>query len=138
MFKRDVMIAAFCSRFFRWHSSGDIPDENYLSMMVDLAQQLPHTNFLCFTKKFELVNHYLDNHKSFPKNLSMVLSAWGSSFIPENPYNLPVAYVRFRKGDQGFIPDDAIKCNGYCGECTLTGDSCWDLKPGQSVCFNEH
>ena len=49
-FRRDVFIAAFHSRFFRWHSSGDIPDENYLGMMVALAQELPDTRFLCFTK----------------------------------------------------------------------------------------
>lgn len=137
MFQRDVMIAAFHSRFFRWHSSGDIPDAGYLDMMVDTAQQLPDTKFLCFTKKFEMINEYLDAHKLFPTNLRIVFSAWGS-FIPENPHNLPVAYVRFRKGEQGYIPEDALQCNGYCGECTLSGMSCWTLENGKSVVFNEH
>ena len=136
-FQRDVFISAFHSKFFRWHSSGDIPDEKYLNMMVKLAQELPDTKFLCFTKKFEIINSYLTIHKSFPENLRIVFSAWGS-FVPENPFQLPVAYVRFKDGTQGHIPEEAIPCMNYCGECVMSGCSCWDLKNGQSVCFNEH
>lgn len=138
MFKRDVTVAAFHSRFFRWHSSGDIPNSQYLTMMVEIAESLPDVKFLCFTKKFELINDYLDVHNSFPKNLSIVFSAWGSSFIPENPHDLPVAYVRFKNNDQGSIPNDALKCSGFCGECTMSGASCWELKHGESVVFDEH
>lgn len=137
MFQRDIIISAFHSRFFRWHSSGDIPDMKYLEMMVDTAKRLPDTKFLCFTKKFEMVNEYLNIHKSFPENLRMVFSAWGS-FIPENPYNLPMAYVRFKKGDNMGIPENAFQCQNYCGDCVMSGCSCWDLKNGEVVCFNEH
>lgn len=136
-FQRDILIASFHSRFFRWHSSGDIPDMRYLEMMVDTAKRLPDTKFLCFTKKFEMVNEYLSIHKAFPQNLRMVFSAWGS-FIPENPYNLPMAYVRFRGSNQSNIPADALQCKNYCGDCVMSGCSCWDLKPGESVVFNEH
>ncbi|MBQ8619108.1 MAG: hypothetical protein IJ418_16550 [Clostridia bacterium] len=135
-FERDVTIAAFHSRFFRWHSAGDIPDEAYLDMMVRVAKQLTNTKFLCFTKKYEMVNDYLKNHKMFPANLSIVLSAWGS-FVPDNPFNLPIAYVRF-KHEQTEIPPSAFQCSNYCGDCVMSGCSCWDLKSGQSVCFNEH
>lgn len=137
LFQRDVISAAFHSRFFRWHSSGDIPDMKYLEMMVDTANKLPFTQFLCFTKKYEMVNEYLDIHNSFPKNLCVVFSAWGS-FIPENPYQLPMAYVRFKDESVNHIPGNAIQCNNYCGDCVMSGCSCWDLKPGESVCFNEH
>lgn len=137
MFQRDIVVAAFHSRFFRWHSSGDIPDMRYLEMMVDTAKKLPETKFLCFTKKFELVNEYLKIHNSFPANLRMVFSAWGS-FIPENPYNLPMAYVRFKNEHDCYIPQDAFQCKNYCGDCVMSGCSCWDLKNGESVCFNEH
>lgn len=134
-----IRIAAFHSRFFRWHSSGDIPDLRYLAMMVQIAQQLPDTKFLCFTKKYELVNHYLSlPGASLPSNLTIVFSAWGD-FLPENPHRLPVAYIRFRdQPDDPRIPQDAYPCPNFCGECVTTGGSCWDLKPGQSVCFNEH
>lgn len=137
MFQKDILIAAFHARFFRWHSSGDIPDAKYLEMMVAVAEQLPDTKFLCFTKKYELVNNYLSIHNSFPENLRMVFSAWGS-FLPENPFSLPMAYVRFKNGDQGSIPANALQCRKYCGDCVMSGCSCWNLKNGESVCFNEH
>ena len=135
-FERDVIIAAFPSRFFRWHSAGDIPDLRYLGMMARVAQSIPETRFLCFTKKHELVNEYIAAYGELPGNLIIVFSAWGD-FLPDNPYNLPVAYVRFRN-QQTSIPASAFQCPNYCGECVATGCSCWDLKPGQSVCFNEH
>ena len=137
-FERDVQSAAYTSRFFRFHSSGDIPDANYLAMMVRVAEWCPQTSFLCFTKKYKIVNDYLEanGEDSIPENLNIVFSAWGD-FLPDNPHNLPVAYIRFKKEDT-YIPDDAIECSGYCGECVQTGHSCWHLNRGQSVVFNEH
>lgn len=136
-FAVEVRAAAFSSRYFRWHSSGDIPDIKYLEMMVDIAKKCPGTKFLCFTKKFEMINEYLDTHKVFPKNLRIVFSAW-SSFIPDNPYDLPMAYVKFKKDDDSVIPANAFSCPNYCGECVMSGCSCWALKNGEAVYFNEH
>lgn len=135
-FERDVRIAVFQSRFFRFHSSGDIPDAAYLGMMVRVAASCPKTNILCFTKKFELVNEFIRENGSLPGNLNIVFSAWGD-FIPDNPYGLPVAYIRLRH-ESSSIPESARQCPGYCGDCIQTGCSCWDLKPGESVVFNEH
>ena len=135
-FEREVTIAAFPSRFFRWHSSGDIPDMAYLEMMARVAVKLPDTRFLAFTKKYELIDSYIDAHGSLPENLVIVLSAWGG-FKPDNPHNLPVAYIRFRH-ESADIPADARPCPSYCGECVATGMSCWDLKRGESVVFYEH
>lgn len=137
-YEADIMFAAFHSRFFRWHSSGDIPDYEYLKMMVRIARALPHTSFLCFTKKDYLINVYLFTEETaFPENLTIVLSAWGE-WLPDNPHNLPVAYVRFRKKDPDMVPPSARKCPKFCGDCTMTGCSCWDLKAGESVVFDEH
>ena len=135
-FEKQVEIAAFKSRFFRWHSAGDIPDAAYLAMMVRVAKHLSGTRFLAFTKKYELINDYISKNGSLPENLTIVLSAWGA-FLPENPHNLPIAYVRLRH-DACDIPSDAFQCPKYCGDCVMTGCSCWDLKNGQSVCFDEH
>lgn len=139
-FKRDVFITAFQSRFFRWHSSGDIPDADYLDMMVWIARECDRTEFLCFTKKHEIVNGYIGEHglESIPKNLHLVLSAWGD-FVPPNPHNLPMAYVRL-KGGEAAIPENANACSGYCGECVRTRHSCWDLQRGTGDCvvFNQH
>ena len=135
-FERDVMIAAFPSRFFRWHSAGDIPDMDYLKMMVRVAEAVSGTAFLVFTKKFELVNAYIAEYGMPPKNLKIVFSAWGC-FLPVNPYNLPVAYIRFKKCECA-IPENAHHCPKYCGECVMSGMSCWDLNCGESVYFDEH
>lgn len=135
-YERDVMIAAYPSRFFRWHSAGDIPDPDYLKMMVRVAVALPGTRFLAFTKKFELVNAFIARQGTLPENLKLVLSAWGC-FMPENPYHLPVAYIRF-KNCACDIPQNAHHCPKYCGECVMTGMSCWDLDCGESVFFDEH
>lgn len=135
-YARDIHIAAHGHRYFRWHSSGDIPDADYLAMMVRGAEALPHTNFLAFTKQYELVNTHLRQGNVFPANLSIVLSAWGD-WLPENPFGLPVAYIRFRQKPAD-IPTHAVPCRHFCGDCVRTGQSCWDLRPGQSVCFDEH
>lgn len=137
-YERDVLIAAFTSRFFRFHSSGDIPDAPYFEMMVRAAKKCPHTSFLCFTKKFRIVNDFIgkNGNDAIPENLHIVFSAWGD-FVPENPYNLPIAYIRF-KNQETNIPEDARQCSGYCGECVQSGRSCWDLGRGESVVFNEH
>lgn len=137
-FEEDVYVAAYQSRYFRWHSAGDIPDEAYLHMIVRIAGRLPKTNFLCFTKRFEMINEYLSSAQghSFPPNLQIILSAWGD-FVPDNPFNLPIAYVRFKK-EQTQIPASAFQCKKFCGECVLTDQSCWNLKRGESVVFDEH
>lgn len=128
-------------RYFRWHSSGDIVNKEYLEGMVRTAEECPQTEFLCFTKKYEIVNDYLDTHHSLPDNLHIVFSHWGSFEVP-NPYELPTAHVRFRKEDElhdnSGIPDDAIECSGFCGNCVSTEKNCWMLKNNESVVFNQH
>lgn len=121
--------------YFRWHSSGDIPDERYLEGMCELANKHPEIKFLCFTKQYEIVNTYLDSHEK-PDNLILVLSNWGE-FICDNPHNLPTAWVRFKTKPCN-IPENARECNGNCADCIITEDSCWDMKPGDAVVFNYH
>lgn len=135
-FEEEVKNAAFGHYFFRWHSSGDIVNEAYFEMMVRVAEALPLVSFLAFTKKFEIVNAWMDKHGDLPKNLSIVFSAWGD-WIPDNPHNLPMAWVRFKKRET-FIPENAETCPGYCGDCVRTTACCWHLKKGQHVVFNEH
>lgn len=122
-------------KYFRYHSAGDIPDEKYLDLMCKLARKHKETQFLCFTKKYEIVNNYLDNHKK-PKNLVLVLSNWGDWVCP-NPHKLPTAWVDL-KNQTCLIPSDANHCSGYCGDCVNTDGSCWKLKKGESIVFKQH
>lgn len=123
-------------KFFRWHSSGDMVDADYLEGMIRVAKKCRQTKFLAFTKKYELVNDYLSkNGGKLPNNLKIVFSAWDKDFKIENPFFLPVAYIDLKKKENNpIIPELAIPCTGKCYECL----SCWSLKKGQSVVFKQH
>ena len=120
-------------KYFRWHSSGDIVDEQYLERMCWLARRHKKTMFLCFTKKYELVNEYLNHHKK-PANLTIVLSNWGDWTV-ENPHNLPESYVDFGNNDHN-LPLFAYECPGRCEECN--GQHCFHMQKGQAVVFHKH
>lgn len=119
-------------RYARWHSSGDIVDIAYLKGMCIVAHKCKQTKFLCFTKKYEIVNEYLDNGNIIPSNLHIVFSGWDASWKFDNPYNFPTSYVRFKDDARDF--SKCKQCNNKCYECL----SCWNLKKGQSVVFNKH
>ena len=122
-------------KFFRWHSSGDIVNMKYLIGMIKVAKACPMTNFLAFTKKFELVNLYLSVHQELPSNLTILFSAWDRDFKVENPFNLPIAYVDFKKKEKNpKMPKIALKCDGHCSKC----QGCWNLKKGESVILEQH
>lgn len=136
-YAKSVIDACANVRFFRWHSAGDIPDADYLKMMCWVANLCPEVHFLCFTKKYELVDSYAAAH-GIPKNLNIVYSAWGN-LIPENPHHFPTAYVRLKSGEGAeHIPASAIQCSGYCEKCIRNDMNCWRLMPGMSVVFNQH
>ena len=58
---REVEASIMMSRFFRFHVSGDIPDLNYLERMVDISDRNKHCQILCFTKKYEIVNGFIES-----------------------------------------------------------------------------
>lgn len=122
-------------KFFRFHSSGDIPDCGYLERMVKLAAEVPQTKFLAFTKRFEMINGAVDQGLTIPDNLRFVFSAWDRNFEVPNPHNFPVTYVDFcDKSKNADIPQLAIPCIGSCEKC----QACWSLHKGQSVVFHQH
>ena len=52
LFWREVEAVIMMSRFFRFHVSGDIPDESYFEHMLEVAERNPHCEIVCFTKKY--------------------------------------------------------------------------------------
>ena len=90
---REVEASIMMSRFFRFHVSGDIPDEDYLIHMLEIAQRNPHCEILCFTKKFEIVNKILLSYP-VPSNLHLILSGWAGLEM-QNLFNLPEAHVSY-------------------------------------------
>lgn len=115
-------------RFFRIHVGGDFVTREYAEMWARVAAAAPSTNFLAFTKQW-------DNIRSvgFPDNVSIVLSAWPGTTIPEDLRELySVAWL-----DDGAeeVPEDAIECPGNCASCGV----CWSLsKRHIDVKFRKH
>ena len=133
-YELQVKAAACTTRFFRWHVAGDIPGMEYLQMVFRIARELPGTEFLMFTKRYNLVNDLLYD-EDMPKNLHIIFSEWGEGWTVPNPHNLPTAAVIF-KGEE---PKDNWKvCGGNCTECACRGCGCWELKKGETIAFYEH
>lgn len=121
-------------KYFRWFSSGDIVNKDFLKMMVEIAKKVKNTKFLCFTKQFEIVNDFMKENE-IPKNLIIIFSHWDKNFKIENPNDLPVSYVSFKDPTLNEeIPSNAFKCKNDCSKCLR----CWNLKRGESVYFNQH
>lgn len=133
---REVEASIMMSRFFRFHVSGDIPSFKYLINMVEIARRQPHCEILCFTKKYNLVNEFIEQGGELPGNLHMIFSGWVGLDMA-NPFSLPEAHVRYRDGSTT-AREDAIECGGNCTECAMTEGGCWSLQKGQQVIFNEH
>lgn len=128
-----VKAAAMVTKYFRFHVSGDIPDMNYLDRMVKLAQELPGTTFLAFTKQYNFINNFLQ-YAAIPDNLKIIFSEWPGMHM-ENPHNLPVAHVIFKGSEPA---DDWKICGGNCSECACRGVGCWELKKSEHIAFYEH
>ena len=115
-------------RFFRWHTSGDILDQSYLDWMVALAKNHPSTNFLCFTKMYEL------DFKKAPTNLRVVFSMWPCFKAKGINKSMPKAYMLDDANPDSRVPADVRPCPGHCDTCGM----CWSLKQTESVVFNKH
>jgi hypothetical protein len=129
-----VKLAAQTARFFRYHVSGDIPNKEYFNRMVELARELPHTNFLAFTKQFDIVNMFLYNGGEIPQNLKIIFSNWGA-WKCENPFSLPECEI-ILKGSKP-VQDWKI-CGGNCTECACRGIGCWELENGETIAIYQH
>ena len=137
LFWREVNAAVALTTYFRFFVSGDIYDKDFLENMVLCARKNKHCSILCFTKKYSLVNEYLDHHR-LPKNLNIVFSAWKGLEMP-NPFNLPTAEVMYKDGTSTAEEGKKyIYCSGNCSECISEKRSCWNLKKGEGVIFAEH
>lgn len=132
----EIKAACGAFRFFRWHIGGDILSAAYLAGVVGVAVACPHCKFLIFTKRYDLVNEYLNQGETIPENLQIIFSAWPGAKM-ENPHNLPVSSPLFADGSHA-AGLDAIDCPGDCSNCAVMGSGCWALKNGQGVKFAAH
>lgn len=100
-------------RWFRWHVSGDILNQDYLDEMVLLAHRHPLTNFLAFTKRHDLK---YDKHP-IAQNLIIRFSYWPMWGVCTG--NELVAYL---KDDEEKRFQNGFRCKGSCKNCK----ACWN------------
>lgn len=116
---------------FRWHVSGDIPDQGYLDRMKETSTLFPRLRFLAYTKQYRL------DYGGLPGNLRILVSAWPGYGIVRIG-DLPVAWCQ--DGSETRIPRDAIECRATMGGMhRKTCDACyicWNTK--RDIWFRKH
>jgi hypothetical protein len=129
-FERDLLEQLPLYGFVRIHASGDFIDRSYLDMIVRVCKVAKNVKFMAYTKKYELINSYLDDGKKLPRNLKIIFSIW-DTFPCDNRYNLPTASVIFKGQEQ---PQKGFICDNNCDKCF----HCWGIRNGQQVLFKQH
>lgn len=132
---REAMKSA---RYFRFHVSGDIPNPDYLREAVRSCLDNPHCEVLMFTKRFEMVDYYIEKSGPLPGNLHCLFSGWTNLFPTEggwNPFRLPETTVYTK--DEDIRPEWTL-CGGNCLDCAIHDGGCWAAKPGDTIAFKMH
>ena len=142
-----IKAIAFMERVFRYHISGDIPDEDYFRRMIKLAEEVPTCTFFTYTKQFTIVNNVIGERKAskkraLPKNLIILFSGWGKDFRPNNPHKLRTAEVVFKGEEKPAswfqCPEQVDKSKKWkCTDCFIHGTGCFDSKI-KTIAFLQH
>jgi len=63
------------AKVFRWHDSGDLQGAEHLSVIVQIAKDLPDVRFWLPTKEYRTVREWVRTNGEFPSNLTVRISA---------------------------------------------------------------
>ena len=128
----------------RFHSSGEIPNFNYLRRLVDFARRHDCIKIYLYTKRFSWVERYIAENggtyeNAFPGNLTVNASIWHKNY--ENPCKLPeFIYDDHTEPELENLPHcPAVDKNGKktgitCAQCR----HCMNAKPGEKMCVYAH
>lgn len=130
---------------FRWFTCGDIVNARFLACMVKIAIDNPKIRFWAYTKKYSIVNSFLDNGGTLPDNLRIVFSHWlnedGTYFPMNNPYRLPTSEF-IPMGKESLLENVTHICPcsdpSFVGTCATCDHPCHSLKAGESMALCEH
>jgi hypothetical protein len=107
------------NKYFRWHVAGDILDMDYFKNMIRIAKLHPDFVFWTYTKRYDIVNKWLDKNGRLPFNLHVMYSKWEGMRM-DNPHNMPEFRVRME--GMSIDPFKALhKCPGNCDACKVNG-----------------
>lgn len=116
--------------FFRWQVSGDIPDQDYVERMKDMARAHSGIYMTAFTKNYSL------NISNLPRNLTIIPSAWPKLSMPEEVvYGSRIAWMYDSKNVDERIKGNYYVCSGSCTGCW----ACWHINElEKDVLFHKH
>ena len=135
-FFKQVSVVSGMYRFFRFQVSGDVLNDRYFAGMVQCAIENPGTTYLAFTKRYNVVNKWIQANGELPENLKILFSGW-DNLKPVNPYNLPETTVFGTETTPA--PEDSWNiCGGNCTECSCRGCGCWKAEKGETIAFHIH
>ena len=133
-FWAQIDAALYGVRYFRFHVSGDILNADYFEHMIESTRKHSDVQILAFTKRFDVVNAWIDANGDLPENMHILFSGW-TNLVPNNPHNLPETNII----ERGATPaDNWIICGGNCFNCACRGLGCWQAKNGDVIAFHKH
>lgn len=134
---------------FRYFEIGDIPSLEFLSdVMVPIASMYPDIDFWTYTKKYDIVNKYVDMFglDAIPENLVIIFSHWmnedGSYFPMDNRYDFPTSeFIPIGKEEE-LLPHITHVCPcsdpTVIANCSTCEHPCRKLRHGESMALLEH
>ena len=132
-------------KMWRYFTCGDIPFLRFIDCMVEFAKRNPEIKFWSYTKKYSLVNKWIDDNGSLPENLVIIFSHWlnedGTYFPMNNRHNLPTSeFIPYGKEELAKTVTHICPCsdptiNATCATCD---HACYTLKNGESMALLEH
>lgn len=132
-------------KHFRWFTCGDIPTLTFLNCMVTIAKNNPNIAFWSYTKKYGIVNKWIEINGNLPENLKIIFSHWlnenGTYFPMENPYNLPTSeFIPFGHEELAKKVTFICPCSDPTKkvQCVNCEHPCYKLEHGQSQALLEH
>jgi hypothetical protein len=108
--------------YFRWHDSGDLINDRHLSLIVQVALEMPSVQFWLPTREKSLVIDFIAKHGAFPENLIVRLSAPMLDGLPcagKSGLNTSTIHL---DGEANGFECGAPARGGYCGDCR----ACWN------------
>jgi hypothetical protein len=121
----DAWLAKYKPAYFRWHSSGDIPDRDYWCMMLRVAVKNPGTRFLCYSRRSYAWSDA--EHMANIPNLRILRSLW----IDEAGRDEYRPWFKVLSKDELWYEPT---CPGSCSNCLI----CWHLLTGEGRTIRLH
>lgn len=121
-----------CERFVRVFVAGDANVPGFFDRFCKVLNNNKHCIVQGFSKCYETVNAYIDEHGALPENLKLLLSGW-NELKPINPHCLPISDVY-----ENTLPSGWLSCGGNCHNCACIGLGCWKAGAGDVVGLKKH